>query len=324
MPPPARCAKRPCKWNATKIGDAAGRQEQAKADLEELTDIVENRGAGDLEELVKKLKEAEEQIETLRKRQEELKQQKAAAEQLGDPQQRQAALEKLKQQQRELAREATSLARQMRRLRADSAGDAARRASQRMEEAVERLLQEPDAAEELLDEALDDLEQAQNELAEERLAFEEQLAREMLERISDEIETLVGRQQAIIDETNRLEGERRKRGNLSRAQAKSLRDLVGVQKQLAEKTGELAELVSAAEIFALALRGAARDMTAAADRLEKRLTDTRTVQLETAHHDRLRCRYSLIAPNRLGATFVHGQGRCHHPATRVRDSSNLK
>lgn len=268
------------------IGDATGLQEQAATDLEELADIVENRGADDLEELVERMKTAEEQIESLRKRQEELQLKKKAAEQLTDPEQRQSELEKIQKQQAELAREATTLARQLRRLRAGSAGDATRRAAQQMEEAVERLLQEPEAVDELLDEALADLEQAQNDLTEKRLQFEEQLAREMLERISDEIAALVGRQQTVIDETNRLEGERRRRGNLTRGQAKTLRELVVVQRELAAKTGELAELVAAAEVFALALRGAARDMTTAADRLERRLTDTRTVLLVTAARNR--------------------------------------
>ena len=113
------------------------------------------------------------------------------------------------------------MARRMRRLQARRSGSSLRRASSRMEQA-EQLLQENQSnqAEAEQQEVLDDLKQAERELAEEERQAEEQLAREMLERIGDELKSMIAREQTVIEETNRLEALRRQRGNWSRAQLK--------------------------------------------------------------------------------------------------------
>ena len=269
------------------IGEAVGQQNDALADLNELSDILKNRSVSDTETLVKKLKEARSQLEELRKRQEELNQKTEEAEQLTNPSEREQALEKLRQEQEEIRREVSSLARRLRRLEAQQPGSSLRRAAARMEQA-EQLLQEnqPNQAEEEQQEVLEDLEQAERELAEEEQKAQERLARELLERIADELKSMIAREQTVIDETNRLEALRRERGNWSRAQLKSLRDLAEVQRGLKTETDRLVEVVKAAEVFALALQGASREMERAAKRLEDRLTDGETIARETAARHR--------------------------------------
>lgn len=269
------------------IGEATSQQNEALAALNELSDILKNRSISDTETLVNKLKEARNQIQELRERQEELKKKVDEAEQLTKPDQREQQLETLRQEQEEIRREISSLARRLRRLQARQPGSSLRRAASRMEQ-VEKLLQENqgDQAEQEQQEVLEDLEQAERELAEEQNRAEEQLAREMLERIADELKSMIARQQNVIDETNRLEALRRERGRWSRAQLKSLRNLADGQRTLQAETQRLQEVVKAAEVFALALKGAAREMERAAKRLDEKLTDGETVSRETSAKNR--------------------------------------
>jgi hypothetical protein len=90
------------------------------------------------------------------------------------------------------------------------------------------------------------------------------------------------RQKSVVDETERLDAELRQRGNWTRGQLKSLVGLAEVQRSLRDGTEKLAEQVKAAEVFALALRGAARQMQVAAARLAERRTDAATVDAEKA------------------------------------------
>ncbi len=277
------------------IGEAAGQQNEALADLTELADILKNRSVSDTETLVKKLKKARQELEELRKRQEELKKNVDKAE-------KERQLERLRQEQEQIRREVASLSRRLRRLQAQNSGGSLRRAANRMEQA-EQLLQEnqPENAEDEQQEILDDLEQAERELAREEQKVQEQLAREMLERIADELKSMIAREQSVIEETNRLEALRRERGNWSRAQLKSLRDLAEVQKNLRGETERLVEIVQTAEVFALALKGAAREMERAAGRLGDRLTDGETIARETAAKNRFVDLISALEPDKKKA-----------------------
>jgi hypothetical protein len=114
----------------------------------------------------------------------------------------------------------------------------------------------------------------------------------------------------VIDETNRLEAERRESGRWTRAQLASLRAVAELQAALRAETEALAEKVKAAEVFALALRGAAADMGAAAERLSQRLTDPRTVELETAARHRFE---DLVAALRQSQQQQNADGENENP-----------
>ncbi len=281
------------------IGEATQQQQQALEDLSELSDILKNKSVSDTETLVKKLKQSREELEPLRKRQEELLRKVEEAEKIADPNERERELERLRQEQQQIRREISSMARRLRRLQARGSGSSLRRASSRMEQA-EQLLQEDqrNQAEQEQREVLDDLEQAERELAEEERRAEEQLAREMLERIGDELKSMIAREQTVIEETNRLEALRRQESNWSRAQLKTLRDLAEVQRGLKTETDGLVEVVKAAEVFALALKGAAREMEFAAKRLEDRQTDGETVARESAAKNRFTDLIAALEPDK--------------------------
>ena len=135
-------------------------------------------------------------------------------------------------------------------------------------------------------ESLDDLEQAQRETARSRREAEEQLAQEQLEKIADQLQAMIGREQQVLDETRRLEGLRSGSGKLTRAQLRSLSETADSQKNLQQETLRLVKKLSAAEAFALALKGSARQMQRAVELLGERQTGEPTQRAEEAARQR--------------------------------------
>ena len=133
---------------------------------------------------------------------------------------------------------------------------------------------------EKLQETLDDLEQAERELAADQKQAEEKLAREQLERLADQLKSLLARQQAMIGETERLQLEFEAAEKWTRARLKSLRNLTETQQNLQKETTTAAENVSSIEIVALSLRGAARYMQRAIELLDERNTSQETVAVQ--------------------------------------------
>ena len=162
-----------------------------------------------------------------------------------------------------------------------SASGPASRAAQQMNNAESDLAKgDPEEAVERMTETLDDLEQAERELAADQKAVEEQLAREQMEKLADQLKSLLARQQAAIGETERLQLEFEAAGKWSRARLKSLRHLAETQQNLLDETTVAAENVGSIEIIALSLRGAIRYMQRAIDLLDKRETGEATVAIQ--------------------------------------------
>ena len=120
---------------------------------------------------------------------------------------------------------------------------------------------------------------AAKQLAAARLKAEGDLAHQQLSRLDDTVQALIQRQQQTLDETVRLE-MLRAGGELTRGQAQSVLDLVRQQAALAEETGELAAKLVGVEAFQFLLESAARDMSAAGERLAARDTSPATQQIE--------------------------------------------
>lgn len=270
------------------IGQAGQIQQQVAEELQALEDALKNRPVSDLETLVKQMKQAEQDLADLAQQQAELLKKTAEAQAETDPQVKEEQLEKLKKEQQELEQKAEQLARKLQRLQMKSPAEAARRAAERMQQAGESLEKEEtaDEAEQQEQEALDDIEQAQRELAKEREQAEERLAFEQLEKVADEIKTLAERQQGVLTETKRLNDVHAARGNWNRAQLKTLRDLAETQRGLRQETIGLAEKLSAAEVFALAVKRASKQMEQAALRLDDKQTGPETQQFEQAAFQR--------------------------------------
>ncbi|HLJ10998.1 MAG TPA: hypothetical protein VKU82_07410 [Planctomycetaceae bacterium] len=279
-----------------RMGQAARSQSEVLRKLRELENTLRHNREGDTEMLVKKLKQAEDELQDLRDSQADLLRKMEQAAHDADPQDRGAQLEQLHKEQQKLQEETARLARRLERLEAHKAAASAGRAASNMQEADENLDQGNDLAADQQQEALDDLEQAQRELARQRRAEEEHLAQEQLARIADELGGMVVRQQSVIDETRRLDELHVAAGKWSRAQLLSLRDLSSAERTLAEETKRIIERLSAAEVFALALRGAVAHMERAVEELSRRETGAPTQQAEEAALKRLAELVSALKP----------------------------
>ena len=110
------------------------------------------------------------------------------------------------------------------------------------------------------------------QLAERRRQAEEDLAHEQMARLEDSLKSLHERQKKLIQDTERLENLRAAAGRFTRAQLSTVNDLARQQKSLEGETSLLAEKLALTEVINLALDGAAKQMTRAAELLEHRET----------------------------------------------------
>ena len=271
-----------------RIGRAFTLQKQVLDDLNELNRTLQSQPKTETaEERVQKLRKAEHELRSLRNRQQTLLRKLHQARKLSDALARRNELKRLKKRQQQLRGDVASMARQLRRMQAGHSSRSARHAAARMQQAEQALdRNSSDQAAGSQQEALDDLEQAQRELARTRRQTETQFARELLERMADRLKGMIARQQRVIDETGRLDGIHQKTGRWRRSQLKSLRNLVDDQRVLKTETDRLAKTIREAEVFALALSEAARHMHRAADRLAVRQTDAATIEIEQTARQR--------------------------------------
>lgn len=313
------------------IGQAAGNQQAALDDLTALKEILENRSATNTEAIISRLKQAEEELAAMLKKQEDLQRDVEHGAEIAEDEQRELELQRLMKQQQQLRDELANLSRRVERSRAAESSRTMKRAAARMGEAESNLGNDnPGGAHENQHEAIEDLEQARRELARSRREAQEQLAREMLRRIADDLSGMIARQQNVIDETQRLEQERRSRGNWSRAQLKSLSAVEDEQRRLKQQTDRLVEKLGAAEVFAAALRGASERMAVAAARLAERQTDETTLAREEAAKQRFVDLIAALDPQQQHAVpptepAPPGQGQPKGPqAERVPSLAQLK
>jgi len=265
-----------------KMGAASQTQQQALQDLRDLDRQLKREPTDDVELLVKQVEQAQQEFEMLRKEQTDLMEQTQRAAGQPDSAERRDQLEQLRQKQQKLGEKLAQAERKLERLQLRQPADAAARAKERLDK-INDQLQDPDQADEAADgmqEVVDDLEQVERDLALEKRIAQERLAVEQLEKIEDELKTLLARQQAVIAETERLEAERLAKGSLSRGQLKSLRDLAETERALQTEAERMEKALTVAEVFSLVLRRTARSIKLAADRLGEKQTDAPTQVLE--------------------------------------------
>lgn len=280
------------------LGQAAAAQQQAGQDVSEMLDILANRRESELSRLLKKLREVEQQLAGLAEQQAGLRKQIQAAAENQDEAQRRRELERLSREERRVQEETERLARRLQRLQAEQAGRTAAQAGSKMGQAGEQ--GEQGNAGESADRAElaeQELEQAQKQLAQRRAEVERDLAMEQLAKMEDALAALAQRQTQVVTETERLDDLRSQQGRLTRAQAESVQQLSREQLQLSEETGELAKRLAETPVLALALRGAGRDMTQAADLLDRRFTGAETLRVERAALRRLEQLLAALEPD---------------------------
>ncbi len=256
-----------------RLGQATQRQTKIGQELAELLNILANRREHELSRLVAKLREAEAQLQALRQQQRGLQKKIDQTQRQPDSPERKKQLQRLRREQQQLEEEIERFARQLKRLQAERAAGSAEQGAERM--AASRAAGEAGdvaAADDAARQAQQDLDEAQEELAQTRRQAEQDLAREQLARIEDSIRGLVDQQQRALQETARLEQLRQQAGALTRGQALSLSDLARQQERIAADTAGLTTKLAGAEVFLLALEGAAEQMRAASERLLQQQT----------------------------------------------------
>jgi hypothetical protein len=260
------------------MGQARSRQEAARQELRELVDSVQNRRERELSRLVKELKKAESDLRDLRKRQAETLKATREAKKNPNAQERKSQLRKLAKQQAQIQQELKRQLQRLAKLSADAAGRAASDAEARMAKAQGQLDDDQcDQADKNEEEALADLNDAQDELENVRKEAEERLAMEQLARMGDQLKSLAQRQGKMVTDTEGYENLRRQSGGkFTIAQRTGVRGLGQVQSGIKDETAGLTEQLEGAPVFSLTLRRAAENMQTAAERLAGLKTDEET------------------------------------------------
>jgi hypothetical protein len=252
------------------LHEAGKQQQQAARGMEQVVNALRERREDELDRLIKKLRQAEEELADLSERQDRLQKKVQEAEQIADARQRAETLKRLAREQEQLQEQTQELVRELSRLRAEGAAQALGEAGGRMQQASRQLSQGADAGEQQ-EEALDRLDDAQRGLQQEREQAEEELAREKVGRITDQIRALRARQEALIAEAQRLHRAVLQAGQWSREYEDSLVRLQDDQKGLGEETEQAAkEKMEGAKVFEHLLSKSAEAMQRASERMEER------------------------------------------------------
>ncbi|SIO67299.1 protein of unknown function [Singulisphaera sp. GP187] len=260
------------------MGEARSGQDQARQELKDLVDSIQNRRERELARLVKELKNAEAELKALKERQTQNLKKTEAARKNQNAKERGDELKKLAKEQAEIEKELTRQLKKLAKLNAEGAAQAGSRAAAKMSKAKAEL--DEDQGEQAgndQEEALADLEDAEEQVAQTRKDLEEQLAMEQLAKMGDELKSLAERQAKMVEDITGYETLRAKReGSLTIAQRNGVRGLGRVQEGLKDESAGLTEKLEGAPVFALTLKRAGQAMDEAAQRLLTLKTDEET------------------------------------------------
>jgi hypothetical protein len=292
------------------MAQAQSRQEQARDELRNLVDAIQNRRERELSRLVKELKNAEAELAKTRAKQAQNLKKTREAQNNPDAKDRRNQLKRLAKEQAEIQKDLQRQLQKLAKLSADRAARAGQRASGKMGRSQSDLDDDQgDQAGKDQEEALADLEDAQEELEETRREAEEQLAMEQLSRMGDRLKSLAERQEKIISETNSYEASRKKNdGKLTVAQRAGVKGLGEVQNGIKEETAGLVDDLEGAPVFALTLRRATENMDTAAKRLGELKTDDQTRHAAKAASDRFKQLLESLRADAAGGGAGGGGG----------------
>ncbi len=282
------------------MGAARQGQEQARQDLKDLLDSIQNRRERELARLVKELKNAEAELEKLRQRQTQNLEKTREARKNPDAKERANELKRLAKEQAEIQKQLDNQLKRLAKLNAESAAKSGSRASGKMEQAKQNLEQgQGEQAGEEEEEALADLEEAQERVKQTRKEAEEQLAMEQLSKMSDRLAGMADRQEKVKTDTAGYEKLRADHeGKLTIAQRTGIRQLAGVQEAIKDETADLIEKLEGAPVFALTLKRAATGMDTASQRLQSLKTDETTQRAESSAAARFRQLLDALKPDK--------------------------
>jgi len=265
-----------------RVGQATETQKSIARDLQDLLDTLANRREHELDRRVRKLNEATDELKQLQEKVKKLREKVEDALHQSGEDARKRELQRLAREQKELAEQTKRLARRLERLQAERSADLLDQASSQLDKSAAACEQgEGQSALEQMRKAEDTLEKARQQLDAEKQKAQRDLSNEQMARLEQEIAGLAGRQRTIIQTTSDLEGLRTQRdGRFTRGQLASVGDLARGQRMLATETAALADRIAQAKAFALALRGATREMDRAARGLQRSDTGESTQRWE--------------------------------------------
>lgn len=270
------------KLKQNQVGQALQDQQKIQQSMQMLKDIFDNQPADSSpDQLLKKLKQSEKELSLLKQQQQNVLQKLQKAASSSDETKLKEQLQKLIKEEQKFQQKLKQFEQQLERLSLQQTAQSIQRARNRLSKIENALEQENiQEAQKEIQESLDDLEQAQRELASRRKDAEESLAFEALEKLDSEIKSLLERQDAVIQETIRLEEIRLSRGRWSRGQLKSLKQLFENEQDLQNSAIAIALGLEAAPVFLLAFEKIIDQLEFAANRLGERLTDQETLTAE--------------------------------------------
>ena len=271
-----------------RMGQAVAQQQQAIEGLERVLDILGNRREYELARLIRRLRQAEEQLDALAQRQGELQGQMAEAAKGEDAEARQRRLEQLRAAQEEIQKDTEQTSRQLERLSADEVAKTTQGAEQSMKEAGDSSGQgKGEDAAKKAEEARKKLEEAQKQLADRRRQAEAELAFEQLAQLEDGLKALRRRQESALEGTERLDRLQAENSGLSDAQRATLTGLAREQALLLNEIQRTRDDLAAAAVFQLVLGQTADDMGTARDLLVQQQTGSPTQQVQSSAIARL-------------------------------------
>jgi len=267
--------------DGNRLGDAAQNQQTILRHLQDLLDTLASRRVHELERRVDQLAAALEELYELRAKQQALRAKAEQAAALADPLAQRRELERLQTAAAEAAEQVKRLSRRLERLLAEQAAQSLAAAAESLDQTA-AAAQQGDALQALAQTRQADqlLEQAERQLDDARRAAVQELLHEQLQRLEQEIAGLARRQQATLHTTLELDAHHRQQGHWTRAQLSSVGALAREQRAIELEAASLAEKMAAAPAFALALRGAVRELDRAARGLDRQDTGAVTQQAE--------------------------------------------
>jgi hypothetical protein len=267
-----------------RVGQALEREHHIADDLQQLLSLLRNEGERRPQELVDKLKQAEQKLNALQQQLAQLRQQVAQAERAPNPTNPEQ-LRKLSDQQQKVQHDIEQLARELDRLQAAEASKSAQSAANDLNNRpAGQKKGEPSAgrpsSSEQVKKAEQNLEQAKSQLAQRRQQAEDDLQLEIVRRFQTELGEMVKRQQSVLKNTIELDAATRPPAALSTDQIKIVADLAGQERQLADQAKEHSELLFGLGAVRVSLEEAERRLAAAGKLLEDKKTDSPTREAE--------------------------------------------
>jgi hypothetical protein len=279
------------------LGQAPAAHQTILQNLQTVLDILSNNRAQEGQRFERELQDAARSVDGLRKKQEGLRRkldELAAASEKGQLNERQKAeLQGLLRQQEELHQETLRMARRLERLQAHDAAEAAKKAAEKMGDAVRG--GSPKAATDDALEAEKQLAEVDRQLKAKVADHVVQQALEQQARLTDAIKHLHRQEQRIESETREFAALERT-GPLSRAQVFGLLELARQQSLLRDDTDRLTQSLAPANTFRLGLSAASSEMRRAEASLQEKQTGPATQRAEQAAIARLALLVAALEP----------------------------